>query len=207
MATRKKKEIVTEAMEKVVLEVPKVTPPPALTLDEVMADLQGFGIEDTEDLISMTVGGKTVSLRLANIPSEAEIQALYSAEELKGHAWITRIKCEVLSRAISWINGISLKDSASMFIVSPINGVEANIRPILRDTIMGWGQEAVGVLWKVLMVHCQKIEDRLYESLPDATTMTDVEKRFFQKALEEIDEINKEILKETIQDAAQMELN
>ena len=172
--------------------------PQTLSIDDIIAGLQGFGIEDTEELITLTVGGKEVKLRLANIPSEAEIQALYSAEELKGHAWVTRIKCEVLSRSISWINGISLKDSASIFIVNPITGQEGNIRPILRDLLMGWGQEAVNVLWKILMVHCQKIEDRLYESLPEATTMTDVEKRFFQKALEEIEQINREIVKDSI---------
>lgn len=200
MAARKKKEIITEALAKAV-EEPKV----ALTIDQIIADLQGFGLEDTEELISMTVGGKTINLRLSNIPSESEIQALYASEELKGHAWVTRVKCEVLSRAISWVNGVSLKDSASIFIVSPLNGMECNIRPVLRDLIMGWGQESVNVLWKVLMTHCQKIEDRLYESLPDATIMTDVEKRFLQKALEEIEQINKEILKDTIADAATME--
>lgn len=194
MAGRKKvlKEMITEE-----------TPVPVeLTLDQIIADLQGFGIEDTEEMITLKVGGKTINLRLSNIPSEAEIQALYSAEELKGHAWVTRIKCEVLSRSISWINGWSLKNASGLFIVNPMTGVEGNIRPILRDLIMGWGQESVNVLWKILMVHCQKIEDRLYESLPDVSVMTDVEKRFFQKALEEIDQINKEILKDTIESAA-----
>ena len=184
-------------------EEPK--PEIVLTLDQIIADLQGFGIEDTEEMITLKVGGKVINLRLANIPSEAEIQALYSAEELKGHAWVTRIKCEVLSRSISWVNGWSLKDANSIFIVNPMTGVEGNIRPVLRDLIMGWGQETVNVLWKVLMVHCQKIEDRLYESLPDVSVMTDVEKRFFQKALEEIDQINKEILKDTIESAVEME--
>jgi hypothetical protein len=65
---------------------------------------------------------------------------------------------------------------------------------------MGWGQETVNVLWKILMVHCQRIEDRLYESLPDAAIMTDVEKRFFQKALEEIEEINREVVKDSIKE-------
>ena len=193
MATKK-------AIVKVKKEKEVVLETPALSVDEIIAGLQGFGIEDTEELIKLTVDNKTVSLRLSNIPSEAEIQALYSAEELKGHAWVTRIKCEVLSRAISWINGISLKDANSIFIVNPITGTEGNIRPILRDLLMGWGQESVNVLWKILMVHCQKIEDRLYESLPDATIMTDVEKRFFQKALEEIDQINKEVVKDSIKE-------
>jgi hypothetical protein len=182
-------------------KVEEVQPEPVtLSVDEIIAGLQGFGIEDTEELIKLTVDGKTVSLRLSNIPSEAEIQSLYSAEELKGHAWVTRIKCEVLSRAISWINGISLKDATSIFIVNPITGNEGNIRPILRDLLMGWGQETVNVLWKILMVHCQRIEDRLYESLPDAAIMTDVEKRFFQKALEEIEEINREVVKDSIKE-------
>jgi len=200
VAGRKRKVIPTVKVE---TEEPK--PEIVLTLDQIIADLQGFGIEDTEEMITLKVGGKVINLRLANIPSEAEIQALYSAEELKGHAWVTRIKCEVLSRSISWVNGWSLKDANSIFIVNPMTGVEGNIRPVLRDLIMGWGQETVNVLWKVLMVHCQKIEDRLYESLPDVSVMTDVEKRFFQKALEEIDQINKEILKDTIESAVEME--
>ena len=89
-----------------------------------------------------------------------------------------------------------------MFITNPMTGAEGNIRPILRDLLMGWGQESVNVLWKILMVHCQKIEDRLYESLPDAAIMTDVEKRFFQKALEEIEQVNREVMRDTIEEMA-----
>ena len=52
------------------------------------------------------------------------------------------------------------------------------------------------VLWKVLMVHCQRIEDRLFESLPDSQIMTDVEKRFLSQAMEEIQEAQREVYQE-----------
>lgn len=172
---------------------------PNLTIDQIVMDLKGFGIEDTEEIINLKAGGKIISLRLSNIPNEAEIEALIAAEGLKGHIWISKIKCDILSKSITWINGVSLKDDAGIFVVNPITGIEGHIRPVLRDMIMGWGQETVNVLWRVLMKHCQGIEDRLYESLPDTAVMTEVEKRFLAKAMEEIAEVNREVLKDTVQ--------
>ena len=177
---------------------PVVSPDP-LTINEILADLRGFGIEDTEELISLNIGGKTVSLRLSNIPSEWEVRSLIASEGMKGHAWVIQIKCEILSKAISWINGVSLRDDASMFVLNPITGEEGNIRPVLRDMLRGWGQEAVNVLWKVLMVHCQGLEDRLFKSLPDASIMTEVEKRYMDNAIEELIAINRDALKEQVQ--------
>ena len=172
---------------------------PDLTLDQIIADLKGFGVENTEGIINLRAGGKLISLKLSNIPNEAEIDALTAAEGLKGHLWVARIKCEVLSRAISWINNVDVRDSANFFATSPITGVEGQIQPILRDILMGWGQEVVNVLWKVLMKHCQGIEDRLFESLPESLIMTEVEKRFLAKALEEISEVNREVYKDAVE--------
>jgi len=172
---------------------------PNLTIDQILADLKGFGIEDTEDTITLKASNKIISLKLTNIPNEAEIEALLSAEGLKGHMWISRIKCEILAKSISWLNGVSLKDDAGIFVINPITGLEGHIRPILRDMIMGWGQEVVATLWKVLMNHCQGIEDRLLESLPESAVMTEVEKRFMAKAIEEIAEVNREVYKESVE--------
>ena len=48
------------------------------------------------------------------------------------------------------------------------------------------------------MVHCQKIEDRLFESLPDSQVMTEVEKRFIGQALQEIQAAQQEVYKDAI---------
>ena len=66
--------------------------------------------------------------------------------------------------------------------------------------IMGWGQEVVNVLWKILMVHCQRIEDRLFESLPDSQIMTEVEKRFIGQAMQEIQEAQQTVYRDAIKE-------
>ena len=202
MARKKSEKKVEEETLKVEIlqQFPIPTPifDPNLTIDQIIADLKGFGIEPTKDTITLKAGEKLISIRLSNIPNEAEIDSLTAAEGLKGHIWISKIKCEVLSRSISWINGVDLKNDSDIFLVNPITGVDGHIRPILRDLIMGWGQEVVNVLWRVLMNHCQGIEDRLFESLPESAVLTEVEKRFMEKALEEITEVNREVYKETV---------
>ena len=172
---------------------------PNLTLDQILSDLKGFGIEDTEEPITLKASGRLISVKLSNLPNETEIEALMAAEGLKGHIWISRIKCDILAKSISWLNGVNLKEDAGIFVTSPITGIEGHIRPVLRDMILGWGQETVNILWRILMKHCQGIEDRLYESLPDASVMTEVERRFLAKAMEEVSEVNREVLKETVQ--------
>ena len=123
-------------------------------------------------------------------------------EEYKGHAWVSRVKAEILSRAISWVNGIDLKGRKDEFVVDPTTNQEMTLRVVIRNLIMGWGQEVVNVLWKILMVHCQKIEDRLFESLPDSQIMTEVEKRFIGQALQEIQDAQQEVYKEAIKEIA-----
>lgn len=176
----------------------QTTPEPMvpMSLDQIMLDLKGFGVEDLAEPISITASGKTVRLKLSNVPTEQELMTLVATEEFKGHAWIARVKGETLARSISWINGTDLRNSRDEIVVDPTTGLETTLQTALRNMIMGWGKEVVDVLWKVLMVHCQRIEDRLFESLPDSSVMTDVERRFIEQALQEIGEAQKEVYKD-----------
>jgi hypothetical protein len=175
------------------------------SLEDVVAGLQGFGIEDFEEILTLQSGNKTVRLRLANIATEDELTALVAVEGLKGYNWTQRVKCEILSRAITWLSlgngpGISIRDLApdARIVVDPKDKIQKDIQVVLRNLIVGWGQEIQNVLWKVFMVHCQKIEDRLTGSFPDSATMTEVEKRFMAQALQEIEEATKEQIRETV---------
>lgn len=199
--TRKYAKRTTDVTRPAKVEAPPqpVTP---LSLEDIISDLKGFGIEETSELISFGASGKQIQLRLANIPTEEEIETLLAVEEYKGHAWVSRVKAEILSRAISWVNGIDLRDRKDEFIMDPTTNQEMALRVVIRNLIMGWGQEVVNVLWKILMVHCQKIEDRLFESLPDSQIMTEVEKRFIGQALQEIQDAQQEVYKEAISEIA-----
>lgn len=199
--TRKYAKRTTDVTRPAKVEAPPqpVTP---LSLEDIISDLKGFGIEETSELISFGASGKQIQLRLANIPTEEEIETLLAVEEYKGHAWVSRVKAEILSRAISWVNGIDLRDRKDEFIMDPTTNQEMALRVVIRNLIMGWGQEVVNVLWKILMVHCQKIEDRLFESLPDSQIMTEVEKRFIGQALQEIQDAQQEVYKEAIKEIA-----
>jgi hypothetical protein len=179
-----------------------ITPLP-LTLEQIIADLKGFGVEETSEPISFMASGKQVNIKLANIPTEEELETLLAVEEFKGHAWVARVKAEILSHSISWVNGVDLKDIKDTFVVDPTTKQESTLRVVLRNVIMGWGQEVVNVLWKILMVHCQKIEDRLYESLPDSQVMTEVEKRFISQAMQEINDAQREVYKDAIAEIAE----
>lgn len=176
------------------LTSPQVDEP--LTLDQILSSLGGFGIEDTEETINIKSKGKTLQLRLANIPTEEELDTLLSTEEYKGHAWIARVKIEVLARSVSWINGTPVLNKHTEYVIDPVTQKEVTFFVALRTMMMGWGQEVINVLWKILMVHCQKIEDRLLESLPESSVMTEVEKRFLSQAIEEIEEAQRETYKE-----------
>jgi len=175
------------------------------TLDEVVAGLTGFGIEDFEEILTLESAGRKIRIRLSNIATEDEMVALMAVEGQKGYAWTQRIKCEILSRAISWIAlgdgaGTNLHSlpAAKRIAVDPKDGVQKDIQVVLRNAIVGWGEELVGVLWKVFMVHAQRIEDRLTQSFPDSAIMTEVEKRFMAQALAEIDDATKNQIRETV---------
>jgi hypothetical protein len=57
------------------------------------------------------------------------------------------------------------------------------------------------------MVHVQKIEDRLLESLPDTAVMTDVERRYRERAERELEEITRDVLKPRIEALFDEEIN
>lgn len=176
------------------------------TLDDVILGLKGFGIEENEEILNFESGGRKVSLRISNIPTEAEMMALLAAEEFKGYAWIQRIRCEILSRAITWVDGISIQklSEEQRFVFDPTSKEETrcDIQIALRNILLGWGQEALQTLWKVLMVHSDKIEKRMQSSFPESVIMTDVERRFFETAFKEINDANKELITDTISDGA-----
>jgi hypothetical protein len=170
------------------------------SLEEIIGSLRGFGIEDFEEILTVEAGGKKVRLRISNIPTQDEMMALLATEEFKGYAWVQRIKCEILSRSISWIDGVSIRnlEPTQRFITDPIDKIQKDVQVVLRNVIIGWGQEMVGVLWKVLMVHSQRIEDRLQNAFPDSAIMTEVEKRFMEQALREIEETSKVVIEDTV---------
>lgn len=175
------------------------------SLDDVVAGLQGFGIEDFEEILTLESGKTKIRIRLSNIATEDELIALVAVEGQKGYNWTQRVKCEILSRAISWIAlgdgpgiNIRLLPADKRLVVDPRDKQQKDVQVVLRNLIVGWGQEIQNVLWKVFMVHCQRIEDRLTQAFPDSATMTEVEKRFMAQALEEIDEVVKGQIRDSV---------
>lgn len=171
------------------------------SLNDILADLKGFGIEDFHEPITLTSGAKTVRIKISNIPSEEENIALLAVEEFKGYTWLQKVKAEILSRAISWINGVEIRNLAPIdrLVNDPTDGVKKDIQVVLRNMIDGsWGQEFMQVMWKVLMVHSQSIEDRLIESFPETATMTDAERRLTERARKEVEEATKEVIQDQV---------
>jgi hypothetical protein len=184
-----------------------------LSLDDVCLGLEGFGIEDFEEILTLTTGGKSMRIRLSNICTDDEMVALMAVEGQKGQAWTQRVKCEILSRAISWISlgklvgdkwvyspGISIRtlQAAERIATDPKDGQQKDIQVVLRNLITGWGEELVQILWKVFMVHAQRIEDRLTSEFPESATMTEIERRFTAQALKEIEDQTKNQIRETV---------
>jgi hypothetical protein len=171
--------------------------------------LKGFGLEENEEILTFVASGKTVKVRIANIPTEQEMEALIAVEGYKGYTWIQRVRCEILSRSITWINGMNIRDlkDAERVVIDPTDGKRKDIQVALRNILMGWGQELLGVLWKILMVHSDKIEKRLKSSFPEADLTTDIERRFFEAALKEVEDTTKEVLTDTVAEALDAELS
>jgi hypothetical protein len=172
------------------------------SVDDIISKLRGFGIEDNEEILTIKASGKELKLRISNIPTEDEMLALLAVENDKGYLWVQKVKLEILSRAISQIDGINIRalNPKQRLVKDPTSTilVHRDIQVVLRNIIGGWGQEVVNILWKVLMVHSQKIEDRLIQSFPESSIMTEVEKRFFDKAMKEIEEINRAVISEGV---------
>ena len=169
-------------------------------MDAILMDLKGFGITDAEEIVTMTVQGRKIQLRIANVSNDDEITGMVRCETVKGHAWVQRMRCEILAKAITWINGADL--SQVEYALDPYSGDERPIRLILVDLLMKWGQECVLTLWKIYMVHCQRIEDDLMEQLPDSQIMTETEKRFLARVEEELVTASAQAIAETADLAA-----
>jgi hypothetical protein len=178
-------ELETIASASVEQEAPK-------SLEDVVAGLKGFGIEDFEEILTLTSKGKKLRVKVANIPTTEEMVAVQAADEFKGYLWIKRVKVELISRAISWIDGIDIRNLAveSRFVSDPTDPNKAvrDVQVVLRNTIMTWGQELVESLWKVIMNHSQNIEDRLKNEFPQNAMMTEVEARLIERARKQMDE-------------------
>jgi hypothetical protein len=182
----------------------------SLSLDDIVSDLKGFGIEDLEEIITIKMkSGKTAKLRVSNIPSNDEMASLLAVEGQKGYLWVKAVKIEILSRAISWVNGRSLRTltQEQRLVVDPTAVDEETGKPItvtrdiqvvLRNLLKGWGEELVEILWKILMTHSQTIEDRLKASLPESALMTEVESRLFEQARAQIDAATDQIIQESV---------
>jgi len=180
------------------------TAPPAeapKSLDEVIAGLRGFGIEEFEEILTIKCKGRNLRVKISNIPTTEEMLSIQAVEEFKGYLWIKRVKVELLSRAITWIDGIDMRalKPDERFVPDPTDeGKVRDIQVVLRNVIMGWGQELTEVLWKVLMTHSQNIEDRMKAQFPDSAVITEVEQRLFEQAKKQLDEANKVIIEEQV---------
>jgi hypothetical protein len=191
---------VQQQAEQAQAEITAVQEATPLSLDEIIGSLKGFGIEEFEEILTVKTKKRDVRLKISNIPTTDEISATLAAEDAKGYSWVKRVKVEVLSRAISWIDGQDIRnlDPSKRFVTDPTDGAVRDIQVALRNLIMGWGQELVEVLWKVVMTHSQRMEDRLKEQFPDSATMTEVEARLFEQARQQIEETNKVIVQEAV---------
>ncbi len=179
------------------------------SLNDVIMGLKGFGLEENEEILTFVASGKTIQLRISNIPTEQEMEALLAVEGYKGYTWIQRIRCEILSRAITWIEGTNIRDMAPVqrIVTDPTTGKKADIQQVLRNILMGWGQELLGVLWKLLMVHSDKIEKRLRMSFPESDLTTDIERRFFEAALKEVEDTTRSVLTDTVAESMEEEMS
>jgi len=162
------------------------------SLDDVIAGLRGFGIEDFEEILSLTSKGKVLRIKIANVPTTDEMLSVQAADEFKGYLWIKRVKVELISRAISWIDGIDIRNlpNEKRFVPDPTdpNHAVRDVQVVMRNLIMTWGQELVESLWKVLMHHSQTIENRLRDEFPQNALMTEVEARLIERAKKQMDE-------------------
>src|SRR5271166_6233835 len=120
--------------EKIEQQVSPVEAP--ANIDEIIAGLRGFGIEENEDILKLRAGGKEHHLRISNIPTEAELTSLLAVEDQKGYAWLQRIKAEVLSRAITWIDGVPTKSLEGRMFTDPTTGLQMLWQPALRNIIL-----------------------------------------------------------------------
>ena len=184
---------------------PEESTPVEFDLAGVLMDLHGLGVVELQKPIELeTQNGKKVVFTLSNIPTDKEIESLLASEEFKGHHWMQRIKSEILSRAITTLNGVHLDQLVNPYVKDP-DGKQVHVRTALRDLIMSWGPETLGVVWKILMTHCQNLEDHLMASFPDAMIMTEYEKSFYERASELVDELSRGMATDLIEESGLIE--
>ena len=85
--------------------VPEKTP---ASLADVLADLRGFGIEEFEEILTMDISGKKLQIKMSNVPTDQDLIAMLAVEGTKGYVFFQEIKVELLSRAVTWINGVDI---------------------------------------------------------------------------------------------------
>jgi hypothetical protein len=163
-----------------------------LNLDQMLAEFTGTGIEELVTPIPISNG---VTIHLSNVATESEVEAIVASEEFKGHHWMQRIKCEILSRAVSKISDhvVSSEDT----VIDPQDPESTiGLRSALRQKMFTWAPEFLQVVWKIYMVHCQNVEDKLLASFPDSAVMTDYEQRFYDRTMQMMDEISRDVMAE-----------
>jgi hypothetical protein len=126
--------------------------------------------------------------------------SLLAVEDLKGYLWMQQVKKELISRSVSWINGVDLRalKPVERLVTDPTDGLPKDIQVVIRELLGTWGQEIVNILWRILMVHAQSIEERLLEQFPDAALMTDAERRYTERVTQEIEAEAHEVLLERV---------
>jgi len=178
-------------------ELETIAPAPATqetpkSLEDVIAGLKGFGIEEFEEILTLKSKNGDLKLKIANVPTSDEMMAVQAADDLKGYLWIKRVKVELISRAITWLGGLDIRNlpTEKRFVPDPTdpNHAVRDIQVVLRNLMMGWGQELVETLWKVLMTHSQNIEDTLRAQFPQNAIMTEVEQRLIERARKSMDD-------------------
>ena len=176
-------------LETIAPSVPEQAAPKSL--DDVVAGLKGFGIEEFEEILTLKSKAGDLRLKIANVPTSDEMLAVQAADELKGYLWIKRVKVELISRSITWLDGLDIRSlpPEKRFVADPTdpNRAARDIQVVLRNLMMGWGQELVETLWKVLMTHSQNIEDRLKNEFPQNAVTTEAEARLIERARKQMD--------------------
>ena len=80
-------------VERAQSELQEIAPPtPEIekpkSLDDVIAGLRGFGLEDFEEILTVKSGSHILQLKISNIPTSDEMLAIQAADEFKGYLWI-----------------------------------------------------------------------------------------------------------------------
>ena len=128
--------------------------------------------------------------------------SIQAAEEYKAYAWIKKVKAEIVSRSISWIDGVDIRSLTpdKRWVADPTSPDKTvrDIQEVLRNLILSWGQESLEILWKIVMTHAQSIENRLSSEFPNNMVMNEIENRLFEQARKQVEEQAKTIMDEAV---------